>query len=161
MAKKEHYLEAEKYRQLAGESAKENDNIGKVFYSGKAGEEFEKAGNYKRAAQEYGHALQILESLGKPFPQYGEISKKYGDAQKNRLLKIGKYIQRREDRTQGGLEAAAVTASVISILGGIFFLSSNVTGNVIGNFSQNSGNIIGAILLTVGVVAGFFWVKKK
>jgi CheY-like chemotaxis protein len=51
--------------------------------------------------------------------------------------------------------------ATIGILSGIFFLSTNITGNAIANVSQNSGNIWGAVLLVVGLVAGFFWVKKK
>jgi len=52
-------------------------------------------------------------------------------------------------------------AAVIGVLGGLFFLSPNITGNAIANVSQSSGNILGAVLLVVGLVAGFFWVKKK
>ena len=69
-----------------------------------------------------------------------------------------------EDRgqTEGGLRK--VVPSVIAIagvLGGLFFLSSNITGNAIANVSQSSGNMLGAILLVVGLVAGFLWIKKK
>ena len=52
-----------------------------------------------------------------------------------------------------------VITAIISLLGGLFFLSSNVTGNVIG--SQSSSNIIGAILLIIGLISGFFWFKKR
>ena len=53
-------------------------------------------------------------------------------------------------------------SSIIAIVGlssGIFFLSSNITGNVIGN--QTISNSIGAVLLIIGLVAGFFWLKSK
>jgi hypothetical protein len=53
------------------------------------------------------------------------------------------------------------TASIVGVLGGIFFLSTNITGNAIANVSQGSGNILGIVLLVVGLVAGFFWVKKR
>jgi len=56
---------------------------------------------------------------------------------------------------------ATVTASIVRILGGIFFLSTNITGNAIANVSQSSGNILGVVLLVVGLVAGFFWVTGK
>jgi len=61
----------------------------------------------------------------------------------------------------GGLETATATASIVGLIGGIFFLQSNITGNAIANISQSSGNILGTILLVVGLVAGFFWTKKK
>ncbi len=53
------------------------------------------------------------------------------------------------------------TLAIAGVLSGLFFLSSNITGNAIANVSQSSGNILGAVLLVVGLVAGFFWVKRK
>ena len=44
---------------------------------------------------------------------------------------------------------------------GIFFLSNNITGNVIGNMTNSTSNIIGVGLLVIGLVAGFFWVKRR
>lgn len=59
-----------------------------------------------------------------------------------------------------GLEKTTATA-VIGLLGGLFFLSSNITGNAIGTLNQTSSNWIGAVFLIVGLVAGFFWVKSS
>lgn len=53
--------------------------------------------------------------------------------------------------------------TIISIAGfalGLFFLSSNLTGNVIRNISNLTLNIIGATLFVGGLVATFFLVKK-
>jgi len=76
------------------------------------------------------------------------------------LKKAKKEKRGRQD--QGGLEQTTrgVTA-ILGVLGGLFFLSSNITGNAIANVSQNSSNILGVVLLVVGLVVGFFWVKKK
>ena len=69
-------------------------------------------------------------------------------------------IRHREHRA--GLKSYRwIVIAIAGVLGGIFFLSSNITGNAISNVSQSSGNILGAVLLVVGLVAGFFWVKKK
>jgi hypothetical protein len=66
------------------------------------------------------------------------------------------------EQSEGGLGKAVTSVIVIAgVLGGIFFLSTNITGNAIANVSQNSSNVLGAVLLVVGLVAGFFWVKKK
>ena len=54
--------------------------------------------------------------------------------------------------------------SVIAIgglVGSIFFLSSNITGNAIADFSTNTTSWVGGGLLIVGLVAGFFWIKSK
>jgi len=51
--------------------------------------------------------------------------------------------------------------TVIGIVLGIFFLSNNITGNVVGNMTNSTSNFLGAGLLIIGLVAGFFWVKQK
>jgi hypothetical protein len=55
-------------------------------------------------------------------------------------------------------------ASVIAISGSILgfsFLSSNITGNVIANITNNSSNIIGVGFLLMGLIAGLFWMKTR
>jgi|SRR3989344_1599271 len=51
--------------------------------------------------------------------------------------------------------------AVGGLVSSLFFLSSNVTGNAIAKVSQSSGNILGAVLLVVGLVASWFWLKGK
>jgi len=57
-------------------------------------------------------------------------------------------------------QRAIATASIIGLVGGIFFLSSNVTGNVTG-LSTGSSSLIGVLLLVIGFVSGYFWVKGR
>ena len=49
---------------------------------------------------------------------------------------------------------------IIGILGGLFFLSSNMTGKVVG-LSQNYSNGIGASLMIIGLIGTFFLMKKR
>lgn len=65
----------------------------------------------------------------------------------------------RAGKKAGGLEKISSTAAIIGILGGIFFLSNNLTGNVIADLSAKTTSLLGAGLLILGLVAGFFWVK--
>jgi len=65
--------------------------------------------------------------------------------------------------TKGGLERGIVS-SIIAIAGlgvGLFFLSSNITGNAIADLSVKSSSFLGAGLLIVGLVAGFFWLRRN
>ncbi len=55
----------------------------------------------------------------------------------------------------------STAVAVIGIIGAIFFLSLNITGNVIGNLTNSTSNIIGVVSLVVGLVAGFFYFKRK
>ena len=53
---------------------------------------------------------------------------------------------------------------IISIAGlgaGIFFLSSNLTGNVTGNLNPTSSNGIGIILFIIGIVGAFVYFRKN
>ncbi len=40
----------------------------------------------------------------------------------------------------------------------LFFLSPNITGNVIGNASRGVSNIVGALFFLVGLVGAWSWV---
>jgi len=75
--------------------------------------------------------------------------------------KLGRPETAREMRA--GLRKREVWISplgaILGIVGGIFFLSSNITGNAIG--SQTISNWVGATFLIVGLIAGFFWVKNR
>ncbi len=54
--------------------------------------------------------------------------------------------------------------SIIAIAGlgaGIFFFSNNITGNAIANLTTKTTSFLGAGLLIVGLVAGFFWMNRK
>ncbi len=55
----------------------------------------------------------------------------------------------------------AVVAPVVAVLGGLFCLSPNLTGNVIGNSSLNSSNLLGITLLLVGIVGALIVVRSK
>jgi len=55
-------------------------------------------------------------------------------------------------------------AAIIGIAGiatSLFFLGSNVTGNAIGSLSKSSGSWIGIVLLAIGLISGFFWMKNR
>jgi len=70
-----------------------------------------------------------------------------------------------ESKRSKGLERALNSASPaivsVGILSGIFFLSTNITGNAIADFSTKTTSFLGAGLLIVGLVASFFWIKSR
>ncbi len=78
-------------------------------------------------------------------------------------VRIGKKIASErvgERNPTKGLETMSAAVAVLGIVGGIFF-SSNLTGNAIGNLTNSSTNFIGAGLFVVGLIAGYFWMKRK
>ncbi|MBU4070418.1 MAG: tetratricopeptide repeat protein [Nanoarchaeota archaeon] len=56
-----------------------------------------------------------------------------------------------------------VTASIAlaGVVSGLIFLSPNLTGNVIGNLSNSSSNIIGGVLFLIGLVGAFFSIRGR
>jgi len=63
---------------------------------------------------------------------------------------------------KGDLEGSitSTTTAIIGLVGGAFFISSNVTGNVIG-LSNTTSSWIGGVLILIGLVALGFWIKNK
>ncbi len=51
--------------------------------------------------------------------------------------------------------------TIVGVLGGLFFLSSNLTGNAIGNITGQTSTFIGIALLVAALIAGFFLIRKK
>ena len=132
-----------------------------------------------QASAMYQDAAQLLEKREKYGPSekfwtkskalYEEVmgnedyfgKKQIDKVNRKRLIKLGKYLQRREDRNKdGGLENLSATTAIIGLIGGLFFLSSNFTGNVIG-LNQSTGNILGAVLLVGGLVGSLFWFRSR
>lgn len=80
------------------------------------------------------------------------------------LKKIGREAGeelRLESVSGKGLER---TLGIILISGFLFsalFLSSNITGNTIGNLTSLTSNIIGAVLICVSLMVGLYYLKSK
>ncbi|MBS3085108.1 hypothetical protein J4225_00280 [Candidatus Pacearchaeota archaeon] len=53
-----------------------------------------------------------------------------------------------------------IAAVVLSFIVSLFFFSSNITGNAIGNLAQTTFNIIGAVLFILGLIGVFFLTNK-
>lgn len=73
-------------------------------------------------------------------------------------MKTKRILPKRNQNLEGKV------TSVIAIAGlgaGIFFLSNNITGNAIADLSTNTTSWVGGVLLVIGLVAGFFWIKSK
>ena len=70
-------------------------------------------------------------------------------------------VQQKNQERRASLEKIATTTSIIGIVSGLFFLSPNITGNVVGNMTNSTSNILGLCLLFVGLIGGFFWFNKS
>lgn len=62
---------------------------------------------------------------------------------------------------QLNLEKVSATTAIVGIVVGLFFLSENITGDVIGSLNTSTSNIIGVVLLLVGLVGAFFILERN
>jgi len=58
-------------------------------------------------------------------------------------------------------EKVAAAALTIGIIGGLLFLSSNLTGFSIANLNQTTSNIMGGVLFVIGILGAFFYIQRK
>ena len=74
---------------------------------------------------------------------------------KEELTNISPKKQKLEQKISG-------TIAIISLIGSLFFLGSNITGNIIGNLTKTNSNWTGIILLSIGLITGFSlaWVSN-
>lgn len=77
----------------------------------------------------------------------GELEKRFGSF----LGKVGSVFPR----------PVSSVIAIAGILGGIFFLSSNITGNAIADLTIKTTSFLGAGSLIIGLVAGLFLLKKN
>ncbi len=123
---------------------------------------------------EYGIAIKILERAYKHSSRLpDELREKYDHAIIKRLKRIEDKVGNSSSlynlafdlamKIQGDpfmqrslrMDLRDYVKSFLGIVGivvGLFFLSSNLTGNVIGNLTQNSTNWVGGILAALGVI---------
>ncbi|MBM3228631.1 hypothetical protein FJZ20_01995 [Candidatus Pacearchaeota archaeon] len=130
----------------------------------KSGECFEEAGAIREAEVAYRLALRTGKKLSedKSLPDKANergMSFITGDLEKLSEVQDGLNAKISELRTRRRAGNSSVTVAILGVLGGIFFLSTNITGNAIANIGQGFGNILGTALLFIGLVAGFFWLK--
>lgn len=116
--------------------------------------------SYAGLAKQYDSLRKSADAL------YGRAEQLFtytGRSQHAKKMKTGYVIKSAERtlKTQVLGRVAKEAAIVMLVLGGLIFLSSNMTGNVIGGLNQTSSNWVGAVLLAVGLVAGFFWMKGR
>ncbi|MBR9701968.1 hypothetical protein GOV13_03525 [Candidatus Pacearchaeota archaeon] len=70
----------------------------------------------------------------------------------SRHLRLGLSVER------GYLPAIIGTAGLIT---GLFFLSPNITGNVISTLTNSTSNMIGLVLIVIGLIGAFFFFNSK
>lgn len=58
-------------------------------------------------------------------------------------------------------EIISAVVAIIGFTGVLFLLSTNLTGNVIGDTNNSGLNWAGIVLFVIGLIGSFFWLKKR
>lgn len=106
--------------------------------------------------------VSLLKKLKASVKYWEKQVQLHGKPNEKRLLRQAKEMEEDlEAKIKGSSSKNPLKAAVIliGILGGIFFLSPNITGNVIGNLNSPTSNAIGGILMIIGIIAAFFYLK--
>lgn len=129
-----------------------------------AGDAYNHMTNYRKAGEMYGRAGELAEED----KEYFFALQSYADAQhafaKARNEQKANEFRGRASKLEGSVSRTYRLTSVIAIagvLGGLFFLSTNITGNAIANMTNSTSSILSAVLLVIGLVAGAFALKSK
>ena len=104
-----------------------------------------------RADARYNEAIELNKKYDELVSKYGKGSKELYEFKRDIL---GIHRKRKLGKLEVGL-------AIIWLIGAIFFLSSSITGNAIGNMTNSTTNIIGGILFVIGLVAGLVYFKAR
>ncbi|OGJ17922.1 hypothetical protein A3K73_02475 [Candidatus Pacearchaeota archaeon RBG_13_36_9] len=66
--------------------------------------------------------------------------------------------EKRKSNSDSELWVAGV-AGIVGLIGGMLFLSPNITGNAVG-VNELASNIFGTVLLVTGLIGSFFWLRS-
>lgn len=102
-------------------------------------------------------AVQRVGAKGKKAAD--RLAAKSGKTREQVLEDLAAGILTEIDKPGLGKRLAEVVG-ITGILGGLFLLSPNVTGNAIANVTNSIPSFLGIVFLIAGLVGAFFWVKK-
>lgn len=114
----------------------------------KAAKKWQTTNDYVYAGENYRRAYLLAREINKEKP---------GTIGAERIRELESHVS----SGMGGNRFVFLTITFITFLFGIFFLSGNITGNVVGGLNQVSLNWIGILLLVLGLVEVFFILKKN
>jgi len=122
----------------------------------KNNENYSSAGLLYESAGELKSAINSYKSLLEKYTQYEQP---YAvPIARAKISELEKKIEAQDNRIKRKL---SIAASIFSILGGLFFLSPNLTGNAISNMTTQTASWIGAVLIIIGIIALYFLMKAK
>jgi len=138
-------LEREAYKLEVEQGRNQTYDLKPARMYEEAAHKWEDLGDKDRARGDYLHALQVARKAHSRNPT---------DESGRKIKELDKHVPRIVGH-------AWIILAVLGFVAGVFFLQSNITGNAIADLSTNTSSWVGGVLLVVGLIAGFFWMKRK
>lgn len=117
--------------------------------------------NFRLAIKKREPALEPLKFTGdlihKPNQRHRDVYQEIKSVGKE----IGEELHAELQKNKSLEQLSSSATAVVAFIGSLFFTTSNLTGNVISNLSINTTNLTGIILFLIGLVATFFYIKRK
>lgn len=129
----------------------------------KLAKQYKKRGRMIEAAETYASAgldewaAEIYDNEG----VYDRAAESYILAKKGMKAKLALNKERSKQKSLSSKVTAPLLLAIISLGLGVFFLQPKITGNAIVGLSTTTTSWLGSILLVGGLIAGFFWARKK
>ncbi|MFH1521804.1 MAG: hypothetical protein ABIF18_02490 [archaeon] len=171
-SKKNHLESAKKYYRdadiLIHEQMKSDIyNETPIKYLEMSGKEYMRARKFLDAEIMFGEAVRYAQYWRERKPEV--ISAEYRDRlQRNhmRMYKIGESqlgtkLLHFWDKVQGKFLIFPLVVIIVSLVAGVVFLQSGITGNSIANLDTSITSSVGVALLAVALITGFFYLKKE
>jgi hypothetical protein len=136
-------------------------NTSKGLYSGSNSEKIKYAAILERIADKIGEDSYKVNFLKGAQERYEEAGKGVKAASLGkRTSALEKKLEEEAAARRSKMNRALIAISGIGLIGGAALSSTTFTGNVIGLSTQTSSSI-GIVLLAIGLVFGFLWIKNK
>lgn len=129
---------------------------------------------HKKSDRKYGGSQESydtrrrLEGLSRLYKPPKEKPKLYldwsnltGDESEGRVVLPEELGKEKRKKGKGLRDKLTSIIAIIGLGGGIFFLSNNITGKTIADLTTKTTSFLGAGLIIVGLIAGFFWLNIK
>ena|SRR3989344_5818051 len=123
-------------------------NLGRL--TGKSSYFVSAANSWERAAKEVSKSLMHDKERKDVARMYNDYAEKAREFSKSR----------RRIEKEGRIERGILGISILFLIVGLFFLSSNLTGNAIANLPVRTVSWFGAFLVLMGIVFGFFLLRR-
>ncbi|MFA5174149.1 MAG: hypothetical protein WC438_03130 [Candidatus Pacearchaeota archaeon] len=163
------FVAAAERAETAASKGHRSNKSSPLYFNQTAAVNFKRAGDISVALKDYEGAADLYESSVRNYDTHHAKEGPIKSISSTYIIELGFEKEARKMakkmRWRANLSELIRKISPFSYIFlfflGVFFLSSNITGNVIGDMNNSTSNIIGGVLFVIGLIGAFFYFKNK